>query len=278
VFGKRNDYTPPQEQGTRRVVKLRADLAEAEDLHELHTNPLLNVVMLERMRVTVSRWMWRFLALGLGFTTTGVHDFLAGARPMSDPVWWGCWLVEPALAGILITQLRWESEMLSRGVAIPAGPVSWLKRVLLGSTLVMNVVPTIWPRAGSGDTVSPGMVFVHVVIPVVVFLVAEVMPVIQATFATAKNHAADTVATASVTAASPRPAPVQAVAEPAPPAAPTPSPAPALPASMRAKLETTRATLGRDLTPDEIRSTLRVAPAYAAQLATAFTTNGHSLG
>lgn len=275
MFG-RDTAAPPQE-GTRRVVKLRADLDEAEDLHELHTNPLLNVVMLERMRVTVSRWMWRFLALGLGFTTTGVHDFLAGARPMSDPVWWGCWLVEPALAGILITQLRWESEMLSRGVQIPTGPVAWLKRVLLGSTLVMNVVPTIWPRAGSGDTVSPGMVFVHVVIPVVVFLVAEVMPVIQATFATAKDRAARTATTEHRPAASPRPAPSQAAATPTKATDPATAPPVALPASMRAKLDATRATLGRDLTAEEIRTTLRVAPAYAAQLATAFTTNGHTL-
>jgi hypothetical protein len=74
-------------------------------------------VRVDRFRTSVTRCMWAFLAAGLGFTTTGVHDFLAGHLGPADPMWWGAWLVEPALAGILITLLRWEAEMISRGIS-----------------------------------------------------------------------------------------------------------------------------------------------------------------
>ena len=53
-------------------------------------------------------------------------------RPQADPVWWGAWLVEPALAGILITLLVFEAEILSRGLAVNHQSVGRLKRVLVG--------------------------------------------------------------------------------------------------------------------------------------------------
>jgi hypothetical protein len=288
----RSTKTPPSTPDeTNRVRKLRAELHEAHDLHALSEDPLRHIVALERIRVSVTRSMWWGLAAGLGFTTVGVHDFLAGDKLISDPMWWGCWLVEPALAALLITLLRWESEMLSRGVAIPTGrpgkttgPVQWLKRVLLGSTLVMNVVPTLWPRAGSGEQVTAGSVFVHIVIPIVVFLVAEVMPLIQTGFTKAKERhtpkPAATQATAAVVRESnPRPAstttapalaPVPVAppvpAQPAVAAAAAPSRS-AIPDAMRTKLVALRADLDRPLTPEDIRTALRVPESYAAQLA-----------
>jgi hypothetical protein len=286
------ESSTPEE--TARVRKLRAQLHEAHDLHALSEDPLRHLVALERIRVSITRSMWWFLAAGLGFTTTGVHDFLAGDKPINDPMWWGCWLVEPALAGLLITLLRWESEMLSRGVAIPSGrpgkstgPVQWLKKVLLGSTLVMNVVPTLWPRAGSGEQVTAGSVFVHIVIPIVVFLVAEVMPLIQTGFTRAKERHTPRTDTSTTTPASVWEGklrlpltPAASTAPPAPVAPPTPAPPAmataavpsrsAIPDAMRTKLVDLRSSLGRSLTPEDIRSALRVPEGYAAQLASSF--------
>lgn len=124
---------------TRAVRRLRARLAESRQLHGLSSDPLMHAVRLERFRVSVTRSMWFFLTLGLAFTTTGVHEFLAGHLTPAAVLWWGAWLVEPALAGVLVTLLRWEAEMLSRGLAVDAAPVTWLKRLLLGTTLVTNV-------------------------------------------------------------------------------------------------------------------------------------------
>ncbi|MDQ3402239.1 MAG: hypothetical protein M3548_02450, partial [Actinomycetota bacterium] len=195
---------------TKRVRRLSDELAEARNLHALTTDPLLAVVRLERLRVSVTRSLWFFLACGLGFTTTGVQAFLADGRSWTDPVWWGAWLVEPAFAGILITVLRWEADMLARGLIITARAVTKLKRVLLGATLFMNVYPTFDPP--QDHTFSLGTTFVHLVIPVVVFFIAEVMPVIQEMCTQAKN-AVDTAASPTTP----------------PPAAPVPGPAAGVP-------------------------------------------------
>jgi len=262
---------------TYRVRRLRARLTEATELHALSANPLLTVVTLERMRRSIARCMWGFLSLGLGFTTTGVQDFLAGDRSVGDPVWWGSWAVEPALAGILITLLRWEAEMYARGVTADHRPAHWLKRVLLGSTLVMNVSPTLWPRTSA--TVSPGMVFVHVVIPVVVFLVAEVMPVIHAAFAEAIRRATPQPTTGHTRASVAAPA-VAAPATPvkgAPSGHATPLTVPPAMVDTLTALRRELAASGRDLTPADVQRALRVPADYAARITADLALNGHAV-
>ncbi|WP_326945728.1 hypothetical protein OG439_40310 [Amycolatopsis sp. NBC_01307] len=195
---------------SRRVRTLTTQLAEAHDVHRLATDPLLGAVTADRFRTSITRTMWVFLAIGLGFTTTGVHDFLAGRLPASDPLWWGAWLAEPALAGILVTLLRWEAAMLTAGITVTDKPVKHLKRLLLGATLVANVWAGLAPADGK---ISTGMVFFHLVIPLVVFLLAEVMPIIQQHCTRAREHAL--TATPPAVTSSDRPTrPVTAVTTP----------------------------------------------------------------
>jgi hypothetical protein len=150
----------------------------ARQLHDLERDSsALDIVDVERLRVSVTRSLWVFLIIGSVFTTTGVQDFLGGHLTPGDPVWWGCWGVEPCLVGILVTILRWEAAMIARDVAVDSRAVDWLKRFLLGSTLVMNVVPALFPREGE---ISGGMLAAHIMVPVLVFFLAEVMPVVQA--------------------------------------------------------------------------------------------------
>jgi hypothetical protein len=279
MFGKSTaDTDSPQT--SRRVRALTHQLDEARDVHRLATDPMLGAVTADRFRLSVTRTMWFFLAVGLGFTTTGVHDFLAGHLAPSDPMWWGAWLAEPALAGILITLLRWEAAMLSHGVDVDHRAVTYLKRVLLVATLVANVWAALAPSHGG---VSKGMVFFHVVIPTVVFLLAEVMPVIQQRCTLVRDQA---LASATV------PPPAESIPNP-PPALPRlPSEtvaAPQLARSSRLKLPpdlTDRITTvvrqtraeGREPTTDDIRRTVKVSDTMAAQiLADLAVHNGHSL-
>jgi hypothetical protein len=279
MFGK-STADPDSPQPSRRVRALTHQLDEARDVHRLATDPMLGAVTADRFRQSVTRTMWFFLAVGLGFTTTGVHDFLAGHLAPSDPMWWGAWLAEPALAGILITLLRWEAAMLSHGVDVDHRAVTYLKRVLLLATLVANVWAALAPSHGG---VSKGMVFFHVVIPTVVFLLAEVMPVIQQRCTLVREQA---LASATV------PPPAESIPNPRPALPRLPSEtvaAPQLARSSRLKLPpdlTDRITTmvrqtraeGREPTTDDIRRTVKVSDTMAAQiLADLAVHNGHSL-
>ncbi|MFD7653381.1 hypothetical protein ACFV4N_05315 [Actinosynnema sp. NPDC059797] len=259
---------------TRRVVGLRHRLAESKQLRGLVDDPDLVAVRIESQRRLITRGMWFFLALGLGFTTAGVQDFLAGHRPLSDPLWWAAWLAEPMLAGILIMLLVFESEVLHRGVPVDSKWVEWLKRILLGSTLFMNVYPTVAVRPG--ERFEVGNLAIHVMVPVVVFGVAEVMPVIQQRM----NQAiTDAYRAASTTAPPPTPAPAPAAPRPVPAALVTgtrlklPDP---IREAVRAKADQVAAE-GRALTADDVRQAVRVPADLADRIAAEHAAhNGHA--
>lgn len=272
---------------SRRVRALADQLHEARDVHRLSTDPMLGAVTADRFRASITRTMWVFLAIGLGFTTTGVHDFLAGDRSITDPLWWGAWLAEPALAGILVTLLRWEASMLSHGVATNAKPVRYLKRLLLGATLVANVWAGLAPAHG---TVSKGMVFFHLVIPLVVFLLAEVMPVIQQSCTRVREQALATVApststsTARETALAPAKEPAETRPEPIADERPAPiAPAPRLrlPPEVSSRVDaavTAARSEGREVTTEDIRRVARIPEQMAVQvIAQLAQHNGHQI-
>ncbi|MGO1056720.1 hypothetical protein [Crossiella sp. CA198] len=216
---------------------------------------------MDRLRVSLIRSMWLFLVCGLGYTTVGVHDFLAGGLSAADPAWWGAWLVEPCFAGVLITVLRWEAEMLARGVATAYKAVHRLKHLLLASTLIMNVWSALAPATGSP---SAGSVFVHIVIPLVVYLVAEVIPHMQSACVQARDRLAPVAASAS--SASPSPVPSAVATSPVPVSAASSA---GLSESMRSKLAAVHrdaAGAGRAVTAHEIAERLRVPLHYATRL------------
>jgi uncharacterized membrane protein len=257
------DYTDDAGRPTRRVARLRAELAEARDLHGLADDPHLNNVQVERMRASTTRGMWFFLALGLGFTTTGVHDALAGHLVTADPMWWGAWLVEPGLAGILVTLMRWEADTIARGVDITSGAITRLKRLLLGTTLGLNVWSAFRPSGGHG--LDAGLIAVHVVIPLVVYLLAEVMPAIQQH----SNHARRATPAPSdrqpLDVREQRPGAV-AVAEDAPAAVARLR----LPGHLHHALTLKAAEVtsqGRALTAQDVQAALNVSGGYAARIA-----------
>ncbi|WP_310973777.1 MULTISPECIES: hypothetical protein [unclassified Amycolatopsis] len=229
---------------SRRVRTLTTQLAEAHDVHRLAADPLLGAVTADRFRTSITRTMWFFLVIGLGFTTTGVHDFLAGHLADTDPVWWGAWFAEPALAGILVNLLRWESAMLAAGIPVDDKPVKHLKRLLLAATFAANVWAAFTPTTGG---ISQGSVFFHVVIPLVVFLLAEVMPIIQQRCTQAREHA--------LTATPPAVPPPTRVDRPAPVITSSGKVLTKLPAGIRDTVTATTAdahAAGRPVTADDL--------------------------
>ncbi|MEU4742675.1 hypothetical protein AB0G02_19730 [Actinosynnema sp. NPDC023658] len=260
---------------TRRVVGLRRKRAESAQLRGLVDDPDMVAVRIESQRRLITRGMWFFLALGLGFTTAGVQDFLGGHRLISDPLWWAAWLAEPMLAGILIMLLVFESEVLHRGVPVDSRWVDWLKRILLTSTLFMNVYPTIAVRAG--ERFEVGNLAIHVMVPVVVFGVAEVMPVIQQRMNQAVTDAYRAANT--TTTPQPSPAPTATTVRPVQTALATgtrlklPDP---IRDAVRAKVDQVTAE-GRTLTADDVRQAVRVPADLADRIvAEVAARNGHA--
>jgi len=255
---------------TKRVVDLRRKKAESSQLRGLVDDPDMAAVRIEGQRRVITRGMWLFLTLGLGFTTAGVQDFLAGHRPVTDPLWWGAWLAEPMLAGILIMLLVFESEILSHGIPVDDAWVRRLKRTLLTSTLFMNVYPALAPAWQKGEAFEFGNLAIHLVVPLVVFMVAEVMPVIQQRMneAIVKAYRA-----ARATPPPPDPAPVT------PPALATATRL-KLPEQFTSAIKVKAAEVaseGRTLTVDDVRATVRVSADMAEQIVReVHTNNGHA--
>jgi hypothetical protein len=178
---RRNKNPPQAHTGvTARVRRLKAKQAEAKHLAVLDSDTISERLRLVGQQRKITAGLLGFLACGLAYTTTGVHEFLAVGLTTVDVMWWGAWCIEPALAGILVTVLSWETSLLSRGVDIDAQPVTHLKRLLLSASWVMNVVPAVGRKPFSWPVLA-----IDAIIPAVVYLVAEVLPHVAASYAKA---------------------------------------------------------------------------------------------
>ncbi|WP_039787271.1 hypothetical protein [Actinoalloteichus spitiensis] len=271
---------------TRPVIRLRQRQAESRNLRALVDDPDVAAARLDRTRRRITTGMWWFLAAGLVFTTAGVHEFIAGDRPISDPLWWAAWFVEPMVAGILILLLSWESEILSRGIEPASEHVTRLKRFLLFCTFFMNVYPAVF-----GDSFDFGMLFIKGMVPVIVFLLAEAMPIVQRRMRQAISDCYDRARQAAddapvqpvpVATAGPEPVPAEPTVPMTPISAPEATPTVAdvgevarrlrLPDALTAPLRSVAedaAARGRPVTADDVRSAVRVPVDLAERIASA---------
>ncbi|MGW1678054.1 hypothetical protein, partial [Saccharopolyspora sp. NPDC002376] len=234
-------------------------------------------------------------------TTAGVQRFLAGGTTPADPLWWAAWTVEPMFAGLLIVLLNFEAVILSYGVEPDHAWWTRLKHVLLASTLFMNVIPQLMPLFTDWAGFNPGSALVHAIIPVIVYALAEVIPVIQARarqavmngYAEADRHQPapepakpapepEPVPAAPAPEPTPKPTP-----EPTPPAAPEPTTVvkavkqgPKLPPQMIQAIDNAHARAlseGREFTAADVQKVVKLPGDMATQVAASYTTNGHAV-
>jgi hypothetical protein len=148
--------------------------------------------------------------------------------------------------------------------------VNRLKRLLLAATLITNIWSALAPADGN---ISAGTVFLYVVIPLVVYLIAEVMPVITTHCVAIRETALAAIPSTNTPRPAAHPRPVNTPAADIPTTAvlsssPRPGIRTGLPPALEQRLEDKQTELGRPLVADEIRTVLKVSPDYAARLAT----------
>lgn len=252
---------------TRRVGRLQARIAESRHLRALSSDPDLLAVTIEKVRRRTTTGLYFFLTLGLAFTTTGVQRFLADGTSPADPLWWAAWCVEPMLAGLLIVLLNFEAVITTHGVNTDSVWFDRLKWLLLAATLFMNVTPEIRPLWTGTGVFNLGAAVMHVLVPLVIFGLAEVLPVVQA-------RLIDVIHTGYATAnriERSQPAPVAA---PAPvsgaAAADVPPPKVKLPPALAATVRKARHAAeqeGRAFTAADVQAAVKVPDDLAAKIA-----------
>ncbi|WP_344923702.1 hypothetical protein [Saccharopolyspora gregorii] len=147
---------------------------------------------------------------------------------------------------------------------------------MLGTTLFMNVVPQLHP-----DRFQLGSLAVHLIVPVVVYGLAEVIPVIQARSrqVVMQGYAEAEGPCSPAEAADPDPWPAPASGVPEPPAPPAPVPSspsaepvkrgPRLPAHVVDALKRARdqaAEEGRGFAPADVQQVVKVPDAMATAI------------
>lgn len=291
---------------TKRVGKLEDRIAESRHLRKLTRDPDLVAVTIEKIRVRTTIGLYSFLALGLGFTTTGVQKFLAAGYTPADPMWWGAWTVEPMLAGLLIVLLNFESTILAYGIDPDSVWLTRMKAILLTATLFMNLAPPLTPLWSGDGEFHLGSAVIHALVPLVIYGLAEVLPVVQArlhtvvmqAYAQADQQTAteqpalrETVPPEAPEVTAPSAEPEPAATEPGPqPEEPEPAAqpdplatvrrAPKLPDRMLNAVQQRRRELlaeGREMTTNDIQHVVKVPDSLAEQLLADLTTNGHAL-
>ena len=150
----------------RRALALTGG-ARAEDA----TTAVVPKLRVERLRTAVDGCAWASIALGLAFTTVNVQEFGAATAAVYSPSWWVAWLLDPIPSLLLIAVLLTE-QVTARWQIQLGGWVAVTKWATFAATAGMNT----WSAFAAG---SGADIFKHVVPPLMVFLGAQVAPMLR---------------------------------------------------------------------------------------------------
>jgi hypothetical protein len=164
---------------TAKVRKRRRAAHEAARLHALSQDPTMRAWRASRTRRLVIAVALVALTLALGWSTAGVQAFAAdGALPWS-PGWIFAWFVEPFMSLALLVIVVSRTYMATLGQPIESRTLVRIEWLFLGLTLGMNAFPYL---PGVADEFRfPRLVF-HVLGPIVAVAIVRGLPIILAAF------------------------------------------------------------------------------------------------
>lgn len=165
---------------TAKVRKRRRAAHEAARLHELAQDPAMRAWQAARMRRLLVTTAMVSLTLALAWSTAGVQRFAAAGAEAWTPMWVFAWLVEPFMSLALLTVVGAKAYMGTRGQPIQSSTLDRTEWLFLGLTLGMNA----WPYLpGIAPNFSFSRLVLHILGPIVAVAIVRALPIILAAFA-----------------------------------------------------------------------------------------------
>lgn len=164
---------------TKRVRRRRKAAQEAARLHVLGQDPAMRAWQAARMRRVLVTCAMVSLTLALAWSTAGVQRFAADGAEPGSPAWLFAWLVEPFMSMALLVVVGARAYLGSRGAALTDRTLVRIEWLFLGLTLGMNA----WPYLpGVAESFSVSRLVLHLLGPVVAVAVVTALPIILAAF------------------------------------------------------------------------------------------------
>ncbi|MEV4457345.1 hypothetical protein [Microbispora sp. NPDC049633] len=164
---------------TPKVRKRRKAAHEAARLHALAQDPAMRAWQADRMRRVLVTAALVSLALALGWSTAGVQSFAADGAPQWSPGWLFAWFVEPFMSLALLVVVGARAYLGTRGTPLNDPKLVRIEYLFLGLTLGMNA----WPHLpGVADDFSVSRLVLHVLGPIVAVAIVTALPIILAAF------------------------------------------------------------------------------------------------
>ncbi|RAY16375.1 conjugal transfer protein TraI [Actinomadura craniellae] len=165
---------------SRKVRRRRRAAHEAARLHALAQDPAMRAWQAARMRRVLVTAAMVSLTLALAWSTAGVQKFAADGAPAWSPSWLFAWLVEPFMSLALLVVVGAKAYMGTRGQPIHSPTLTRIEWLFLALTLAMNG----WPYApGIAAEFSLSRLVLHLLGPVVAVAVVTALPIILEAFA-----------------------------------------------------------------------------------------------
>ncbi|WP_431897303.1 hypothetical protein [Nonomuraea sp. bgisy101] len=175
---------------TPKVRKRRKQAQEAARLHALAQDPEMRAWQAARMRRLLVTAALVSLTLALAWSTAGVQAFAADGADLWSPGWVFAWLVEPFMSLALLVVVGARAYMGTRGQPLNNPILTKIEWLFLGLTLGMNAWPYLPWGLPDGTDFTVSRLVLHVLGPVVAVAIVTALPIILESFARL-DHGAD---------------------------------------------------------------------------------------
>ncbi|MFB4265269.1 hypothetical protein [Nonomuraea sp. GTA35] len=165
-----------------RVRKHRRKAAEAARLHRLAQDPMMRAYRTLRARRRIVAVAMVALTLALGWSTAGVQAFAAEGAAVWSPRWWFAWLVEPFMSLALLVVVSARTYLATLDQPINSPTLTKVERLFLGLTLGMNAWPYLPWSLPEGKSFSVSSLVLHLLGPIVAVAIVIALPIILAAF------------------------------------------------------------------------------------------------